>query len=174
MADWVDLQTATSSNARIGIYFMRKKNCLCQKEISTYVIFKWILSFFAVSSKYHFPFSHFKISNQNKFQVVICKLRSEGTTTERSRQHWRAAKALLVIFPLLGMSPFLIFGALLLHCIHYLIGIYISSLLGISYIITLTGPTEGTPGHQVFQYVRAFLLSIQVCTLVIIPICHIL
>ena len=36
--------------------------------------------------------------------MVICKLRSEGTTTERSRQHWRAAKALLVIFPLLGMS----------------------------------------------------------------------
>ena len=70
------------------------------------------------------------------FQVVICKLRSESTTTERSRQHWRAAKALLVIFP----------------------------LLGISYIITLVGPQEGTPGHRVFQYVRALLLSLQVST----------
>ena len=69
-----------------------KKNCLWQKEISTYVIFLVNSSFFCI----HFPFSHFK------FQVVICKLRSEGTTTERSRQHWRAAKALLVIFPLLG------------------------------------------------------------------------
>lgn len=64
--------------------------------------------------------------------VVICKLRSE--TTERHRQHWRAVKALLVIFP----------------------------LLGICYIITLVGPTEGTPGHWVFQHVRALLLSLQV------------
>ena len=61
--------------------------------------------------------------------MVICKLRSE--TTERHRQHWRAAKALLVIFP----------------------------LLGISYIITLVGPTDT---HRVFQYVRALLLSLQV------------
>ena len=63
--------------------------------------------------------------------MVICKLRSE--TTERHRQHWRAAKALLVIFP----------------------------LLGISYIITLVGPTDT---HRVFQYVRALLLSLQVGT----------
>ena len=67
------------------------------------------------------------------FQVVICKLRSE--TTERHRQHWRAAKALLVIFP----------------------------LLGISYIITLVGPTDT---HRVFQYVRALLLSLQVSVIV--------
>ena len=71
----------------------------------------------------------------SRFQIVICKLRSENTASEsHTRQHWGAAKALLVIFP----------------------------LLGISYIITLVVPPQGATGHRVFQYVRALLLSLQV------------
>ena len=66
--------------------------------------------------------------------IVICKLKSENVASESHRQHWRAAKALLVIFP----------------------------LLGISYIITLVVPPQGVTGHRVFQYVRALLLSLQV------------
>lgn len=66
--------------------------------------------------------------------IVICKLRSENLPSENHRQHWRAAKALLVIFP----------------------------LLGISYVITLVVPPQGVTGHRVFQYVRALLLSLQV------------
>ena len=68
--------------------------------------------------------------------IVICKLRSENLPSENHRQHWRAAKALLVIFP----------------------------LLGISYVITLVVPPQGVTGHRVFQYVRALLLSLQVST----------
>lgn len=63
--------------------------------------------------------------------VVIGMLRSESTT-ERHHQHGKAAKALLVIFP----------------------------LLGISYIITLFGPTGGV-ALLMFKIVRALLLSLQ-------------
>ena len=64
---------------------------------------------------------------------MIGKLRSDvsGDTTQ---QHWKAAKALLIIIP----------------------------LLGITYLITLIPPTDKR-GYLIFQIMRAFLLSIQVC-----------
>ena len=123
------LQFSSNESYRSQKFFQRKK----KKDL-------WLRSRCLPTYEYHSEMSsytdYFYLFFSFSFQVVICKLRSESTTTERSRQHWRAAKALLVIFP----------------------------LLGISYIITLVGPQEGTPGHRVFQYVRALLLSLQVST----------
>jgi corticotropin releasing hormone receptor 1 len=63
--------------------------------------------------------------------VVIGKLRSENS--ESHHQHLKAAKALLIIIP----------------------------LLGITYLITLMPPTHQT-GYLIFQHLRAVLLSTQV------------
>ena len=77
--------------------------------------------------------------------VVVGKLRSDNS--ESHHQHWKAAKALLVIIP----------------------------LLGITYLITLMPPTadKHTTGHIIFQDLRAVLLSTQVgffvCALAVIP-----
>ena len=67
------------------------------------------------------------------FQVVIGKLRSDVTTAAESHHHMKAAKALLVIIP----------------------------LLGITYLITLIPPPDQI-GYLIFQHVRAIMLSIQV------------
>lgn len=70
------------------------------------------------------------------FQVVITKLRSSASAAqEHDHQNWKAAKALLVIIP----------------------------LLGITYLFTISGPSDPTTmAYYIFQHVRAFLLSIQV------------
>jgi len=65
--------------------------------------------------------------------VVIGKLRSDVTPDAPHQQHWKAAKALLVIIP----------------------------LLGITYLITLVPPT-GRHWYLAFQSIRAILLSTQV------------
>jgi 7 transmembrane receptor (Secretin family) len=64
------------------------------------------------------------------FKVLITKLRSANTI--ETRQYRKAAKALLVLIP----------------------------LLGITYLIVIAGPNEGLQGH-LFQILQAFLLSIQ-------------
>ena len=66
--------------------------------------------------------------------MVIGKIRSEVASAESQQQHSRAAKALLIIIP----------------------------LLGITYLITMFPPvnTEGM-GYQIFQYARSILLSTQ-------------
>ncbi|XP_059084966.1 diuretic hormone receptor-like [Tigriopus californicus] len=67
--------------------------------------------------------------------VVITKLRSSASAAqEHDHQNWKAAKALLVIIP----------------------------LLGITYLFTISGPSDPTTmPYYIFQHVRAFLLSIQ-------------
>ena len=67
--------------------------------------------------------------------VVITKLRSSTAIShENDHQNWKAAKALLVIIP----------------------------LLGITYLITIAGPSDKqTTVYFIFEHVRAFLLSIQ-------------
>ena len=71
-------------------------------------------------------------------QVVITKLRSTNAPAmEHDHQNWKAAKALLVIIP----------------------------LLGITYIFTIYGPTDSASWpHYIFIHIRACLLSLQVCT----------
>ena len=70
------------------------------------------------------------------FTVVVTKLRATGERGEPAdHQNWKAAKALLVIIP----------------------------LLGITYIITILGPSDaGTLQHSLFVHLRAVLLSTQV------------
>lgn len=68
---------------------------------------------------------------------MITKLRSSSNNPaeDHVHQNWKAAKALLVIIP----------------------------LLGITYLITITGPTRNNhTAYLVFMHARAFLLSIQV------------
>lgn len=67
----------------------------------------------------------------SSLQVLITKLRSANTV--ETRQYHKAAKALLVLIP----------------------------LLGISYLVFLYGPSEGFFTH-VFAYCRATLISTQV------------
>jgi corticotropin releasing hormone receptor 1 len=69
------------------------------------------------------------------FAVVVTKLRSTGERGEPAdHQNWKAAKALLVIIP----------------------------LLGITYIITILGPPDSsTTSHALFVHLRAALLSTQ-------------
>ena len=64
--------------------------------------------------------------------MVIGKLRSDATTAAESHHHMKAAKALLVIIP----------------------------LLGITYLITLIPPPDDL-GYLIFQHARAVLLSTQ-------------
>lgn len=64
-------------------------------------------------------------------QVLITKLRSANTA--ETQQYRKASKALLVLIP----------------------------LLGITYLVVLHGPGDGTVGNHVFVFVRAFLLSTQ-------------
>lgn len=74
-----------------------------------------------------------KINDKNLslFQVLITKLRSANTV--ETKQYRKASKALLVLIP----------------------------LLGITYLVVLTGPNEGVGSH-IFAVARALLLSIQV------------
>lgn len=65
--------------------------------------------------------------------VLITKLRSANTL--ETQQYRKAAKALLVLKP----------------------------LLGVTYVLTIAGPTAG-PSQNIFDYARAVLLSLQVCT----------
>lgn len=64
-------------------------------------------------------------------QVLITKLRSANTI--ETKQYRKAAKALLVLIP----------------------------LFGITYLVVLSGPNEGV-GSQIFACARALLLSTQV------------
>ncbi|XP_040578062.1 diuretic hormone receptor isoform X3 [Lepeophtheirus salmonis] len=67
-------------------------------------------------------------------QVVITKLRSPNCSSEdNNHQHWKATKALLVIIP----------------------------LLGITYMITIYAPSNGSVFANVLQHIRALLLSTQ-------------
>ncbi|XP_023322237.1 diuretic hormone receptor [Eurytemora carolleeae] len=67
------------------------------------------------------------------FYVVVTKLRSAGRG-EQDHQNWKAAKALLVIIP----------------------------LLGITYLITILGPTDTVSiSFVIFEHLRAVLLSTQ-------------
>ena len=72
--------------------------------------------------------------------MVIGKLRSD-TGTDGNQQHWKAAKALLVIIP----------------------------LLGIPYLITMVPPTD-KQWYLWFQIVRALLLSLQ-GSIITVPYC---
>lgn len=77
-------------------------------------------------------------------QVLIAKLRSDssmraGDSAIEQQQSKKAAKALLVLIP----------------------------LLGITYILVIYGPTEGSAA-SVFNHVRALLLSTQVSELLLI------
>jgi len=78
------------------------------------------------------------------FTVVVTKLRATGERGEPAdHQNWKAAKALLVIIP----------------------------LLGITYIITILGPSDAsTTSHILFVHLRAVLLSTQGFT-VTLPYC---
>lgn len=64
--------------------------------------------------------------------VLITKLRSANTL--ETQQYRKAAKALLVLMP----------------------------LLGVTYVLTIIGPTTDPPTSNVFDYIRAVLLSTQV------------
>ncbi|XP_017772905.1 PREDICTED: diuretic hormone receptor-like, partial [Nicrophorus vespilloides] len=63
--------------------------------------------------------------------VLITKLRSANTL--ETQQYRKAAKALLVLMP----------------------------LLGITYVLTIAGPTSGDSSKMIFDYARAVLLSTQ-------------
>ena len=77
------------------------------------------------------------------FYVVVAKLRSTGQRETSDHQNWRAAKALLVIIP----------------------------LLGITYLITIVPPlSPGSVFYPVFAHFRAILLSTQGFT-VTLPYC---
>ena len=77
------------------------------------------------------------------FYVVVAKLRSTGQRESSDHQNWRAAKALLVIIP----------------------------LLGITYLITIVGPSDKSSlVYLMFVHVRAVLLSTQGLT-VTLPYC---
>jgi corticotropin releasing hormone receptor 1 len=67
-------------------------------------------------------------------QVLITKLRA--TNNAETQQYRKATKALLVLIP----------------------------LLGITYILVITGPAEGVPA-AIYDYVTAVLLSTQVISL---------
>ena len=67
------------------------------------------------------------------FQVVIRQLRSDSGH-ESHHQHWKAARALLIILPLLGTT----------------------------YLITLFEPQEPPIATAIFRNIRALLLSTQV------------
>lgn len=71
-------------------------------------------------------------------KVLITKLRSANNV--ETKQYRKAAKALLVLIP----------------------------LLGITYLVILMGPTEGV-GNYIFSVVRALLISTQVCFQIIFP-----
>ncbi|XP_023329104.1 diuretic hormone receptor isoform X2 [Eurytemora carolleeae] len=66
--------------------------------------------------------------------IVVSKLRAQ-TVMEYDRKHWKAAKALIVVIP----------------------------LLGVTYLLTLMGPDmEHYPtGYLIFQFIRAVFLSTQ-------------
>jgi len=77
------------------------------------------------------------------FYVVVAKLRSSGQGEPADHQNWKAAKALLVIIP----------------------------LLGITYLITILGPTDSSSvSYSLFVHIRAVLLSTQGFT-VTLPYC---
>ena len=78
------------------------------------------------------------------FYVVVTKLRSTGQREASDHQNWRAAKALLVIIP----------------------------LLGITYLITIVPITSNTSSlfYFIFVHFRAVLLSTQGLT-VTLPYC---
>ena len=77
------------------------------------------------------------------FYVVVTKLRSTGQREASDHQNWRAAKALLVIIP----------------------------LLGITYLITIVGPSDSNSVlYFIFLHFRAILLSTQGLT-VTLPYC---
>ena len=77
-------------------------------------------------------------------QIVVSKLHFQ-TSIDFDRRHFRAAKALMVVTPVLGFT----------------------------YILTLTGPTaEHSPlGYKVFQGIRAVLLSSQ-GAVITLPYCY--
>lgn len=66
-------------------------------------------------------------------QVLITKLRSANSA--ETQQYRKASKALLVLIP----------------------------LLGVTYILTMIGPTESGTYANYYSYGRATLLSMQVC-----------
>lgn len=68
----------------------------------------------------------------NIFQVLITKLRSANSA--ETQQYRKAAKALLVLIP----------------------------LLGVTYILVIVGPTDGV-SKSIYDNARAILLSTQVC-----------
>ena len=78
------------------------------------------------------------------FQIVISKLRSR-TALDHDRRHFKAAKALVIVIP----------------------------LLGVTYLLTFIGPSkESNPlGYTVFQAVRVVLLSTQ-GAVITLPYCY--
>ena len=80
------------------------------------------------------PYAFAMILIEIMLQIVIAKLK-DNSAMEHDRQHWKAAKALVIVIP----------------------------LLGITYLFTLMGPGEEWPVfYIVFQIIRAILLSSQV------------
>lgn len=73
-------------------------------------------------------------------QVLITKLRSANSA--ETQQYRKASKALLVLIP----------------------------LLGVTYILTMVGPTESGTYANYYSYGRAILLSMQVRSKIIIII----
>ena len=92
------------------------------------------------------------------FSVVVAKLRSRDQGEPTDHQNWKAAKALLVIIPLLGIT-------------------YIITIVGKTnsshecpYLI-VSGPTDTTSlQYAIFEHIRAILLSTQGFT-VTLPYC---
>lgn len=72
----------------------------------------------------------------DNFQVLITKLRSANNI--ETQQYRKAAKALLVLIP----------------------------LLGVTYILVIVGPKEGIP-KRIYDSLRAILLSTQVIEFII-------
>jgi len=69
--------------------------------------------------------------------IVVSKL-CEKTAMDHDKKHWKAAKALVIVMPMLGCG----------------------------YLITMVGPDQATTpwGYTAFQVVRSLVLSTQVST----------
>lgn len=96
-----------------------------------------------------FPDWFFQLLTNNRnvmlkcvFKVLIIKLRSANSA--ETKQYRKAAKALLVLIP----------------------------LLGITYLVVMAGPNEGV-GKYIFANIRALLISTQVRKSIEIPFYHI-
>jgi len=75
--------------------------------------------------------------------IVVSKLR-EKTAMDHDRKHWKAAKALIIVMP----------------------------ILGIGYLVTMVGPDPSSPwAHNIFQVIRCVLLSTQ-GLVISLPYCY--